>query len=236
MRSRAAVYLVIGALCVPPAAWGEGMGSPSGIVKKGKWVMGLGGGSSTKELSGSGEATTYGVAHYRGYGVTDWLTAYVKIGGAYVEIEDPSIITTTVATAHNFGGNILSGVQLKARLWQKPDWGVEWNGAVRYTDIRAKHREKNEIRWHHWQLATSFAKSMGKFTPYLGLSYSKLDVDYKIRQNGRLLASGSYREDQPVDLFFGTDYILGDAEDASVNVEGSLLNGGEVNVAVQYLF
>lgn len=239
MRSRAAVYLVVGALCVPAAARAEGLGSPSGVTKKGKWVMGVsGGGSSGREMSGSGEATTYGVGHYRGYGVTDWLTAYVKVGGAYVEIDDPTIVTSVAAPAasHNFGGNILSGVQLKARLWQRPEWGLEWDGALRYTDIRAKHRDKNEIRWHHWQLATSFAKSMGKFTPYVGLSLSKLDVDYKIRQNGALLASGSYREDQPVDLFFGTDYILGSAEDASVNVEGSVLNGGEVNVAVQYLF
>lgn len=237
MRNRA-LYLVIGALCVPALVWGEGMGSPAGIVKKGKWVMGLsGGGVSGREFTGSAEATTYGIGHYRGYGLTDWLTFYAKIGGAYVEIDDPSIIKVNdVSTLNRFGTNILSSAQLKARFWQRPHWGLEWDGALRYTDIRAKHRDKNEVRWHQWQLATSVAKSMGKLTPYIGVSYAKLDVKYRVRQNGRLLKQGNYEEDQPVDLFFGTDYILGEAEDASLNVECSFLNGGEVNVAVQYLF
>lgn len=230
--------LVICLLGLPGSLWAEAVGSPASILKKGKWVMGLsGGGLFGREFKGDAQATLYQAGHYRGYGLTDWLSIYGKIGLAYLEVDDAAIVKVNdSSTINRFGINVLSSVQLKSRLWQHKTWGLEWDGSVRYTDVRARHKNKNEARWHDWQLATSVAKSMGRLTPYAGISYSIVDVTYRVRQNGQLLKQGTYDEDLPVDLFLGMDYALGSSEDVFVNVEGSFLNGGEVNVAVQYIF
>lgn len=218
--------------------WAEAVGSPAGILKKGRWVMGLGGGGLFgRDMKGDAKVTLSQGGHFRGYGLTDWLSIYGKLGLAFLEVDDASILKTLdPGTTNRFGLNVLSSVQLKARLWQNATQDLEWDGSVRYVDIRARHKGKNELRWHEWQLATSVAKGFGRFTPYAGVSYSIVDITYRVRENGKLLKQGTYDQDQPLDIFLGMDYAFGASEDVFVNVEVSFLNGGEVTAAVQYLF
>ena len=122
-----AVAIAVGMLCVPPVAWAEAVGSPAGVVKKGKWVMGAsGGGTVARQFDNTGEATVYQAGHYRGYGLTDWLSLYGKLGVAYLQIDDPAIIKPNDSNSNNqFGANALVSVQTKARFWQRADWGLE---------------------------------------------------------------------------------------------------------------
>ena len=215
----------------------EAVGSPAGILKKGQWLMGLDvGGLFGRGLKGDASAMIYQAGHFRGYGLTDRLTLYGKIGGAYLAVDDPSIKKTDGSTTHRFNAGIVVDVGLNGRLWQnaKKDW--EWDGSLHYLDIRAKHRNGDDGHWREGVLATSVAKSFGRLKPYVGAEYSMVHMSFKIRQNGALLQQGKYQAASRAGPFFGVDYTWGRAEDVTLNIESAYLDGFGLNVAVNYTF
>lgn len=216
----------------------EGVGSPASILKKGKWAMGLaGGGTGGRDLSGGAKAKLYHMEHYRGYGLTDRLSIYAKLGVAFLEVNDASIKkTNNPDTSNSFGTNVISGVQLKGKLFESQKHRWEWDGSLQYLDIRARHKNKNEIRWHEVQFATSVAKEFGRVKPYLGVRYALVNAAYRVRQNGILWKQGRYKEDTPVGVFLGTDYYLGESEDVVLNVETAYQDGFEALASLGYTF
>ncbi|MBI3011954.1 MAG: hypothetical protein HYY58_05655 [Candidatus Omnitrophica bacterium] len=238
VRIAGVCLLAAASLCHATSASAEAVGSPASILKKGKWTFGLGGSAlPARDLNGGATATMYQFGHFRGYGLTDRLSIYGKIGVAYLEVEDSSIKKRSSSSATNrFDANVLSSVQLKGRLFESRNKSWEWDGSLQYVDIRKRHRGKNDGRWHEWQFATSVAKSFNRLKPYLGLKYNTVSFHFKVRENNELLQQGTYEEDQPIGLFLGTDFYFGRYEDVIVNVEGSSLNGTEVSVAVAYTF
>lgn len=231
-------WLVAAALgAASPQGAAEPVGSPASILKKGKWVMGLAGSATPERALDGGDATIYALGHSRGYGLTDWLSVYGKIGGAYIEVDDPSIVRTTESsTSNSFGGNLLAGAQVKARLLASHRFNTEWDGSIQYVDMRARHKGKNEGRWHEWQFATSVAKAFGRVKPYLGAKLSLVKFAYKVRENGSLIAHGDYLQDSPVGAFVGTDVYLGPQEDVVLNLESSYLDGAELAISIAYTF
>lgn len=219
-------------------AFAEAVGSPASILKKGQWVMGGGGGGLLgRALSGDANATIYQAGHFRGYGLTDRLSLYGKLGAAYLEIDDPAVQTaTSPSSIHSFGAGLLVSVGAKGRLWRSASQKWEWDGSVQYVDVRARHRGDHDGHWREWVGATSVARSFGRIKPYLGLKYSIVDVDAKYRENGRPLKQVAYEAETTVGPFFGTDVYFGDQEDVIINVETSYVNGTEVGISVQYLF
>lgn len=236
------VIVQIAVLCcwvVPmPELGAEAVGSPASILKKGKWVMnGSGGAMLDRTLEGQAEATLWHLGHARGYGLTDWLSLYGKLGMARLEVDDPTIIKVNDPSSSNsFGSNIFASVQLKTRLWQHVPSGFEWDGSLQYIDVRARHKGKNEGRWHEWQFASSVAKPFGSLKPYIGAKVSLVNFRYRIRQNGILLTDGRYHEDSPIGVFVGSDLLLGSSEDVVLNVETAYQDGLETNMAIQYIF
>lgn len=236
--SRLLILVMACILCRPPELVAEPVGSPSSILKKGQWAMGLGGGAVLdRKMSGDAKALVYHGGHFRGYGLTDGLSLYGKLGLAYLEADDASIKkANSSSTTNSFGRNLLSSVQLKGRLWQNAKKTWEWDGSIQYVDIRARRKGKNEARWQEWQFATSVAKAIGRLKPYVGVKYSMVDMRFRVRENGSLLTQGTYDEDAPVGFFLGTDYYVGEQEDVIVNVETSYLDGAEVAVSIAYTF
>jgi len=240
-RQRRWGWGVIGVMMV---LWGscpvdaEPVGSPASILKKGKWFMGAGTSLLAKRnLKGNTEAAAYQGGHVRGYGLTDRLSLYGKLGLAHFEVDDGSIKKKNdLSTTNGFGLNVVSGVQIKSRFFESRSKRWEWDGSVQYLDMRARHKGKNEARWHEWQLATSVAASVHRLKPYVGVKYSVIDVFYRIREDGQQLAQGRYKEDQPVGLFLGTDWALGRYEDVILNVESAFVDGAEVAVTIAYTF
>ncbi len=223
-------------LAHPGSVCAESVGSPSGILKKGKWSFGLGGGSVVgRDFGGGVTAVMYQAGHFRGYGLTDWLSIYGKIGVAYLEVDDPSIKRRDGTTKHSLGGNVISGGQLKARFFENRRRDFEWDGSFQYVDIRGRHRDKNLGKWHEWLFATSLAKGFGRLKPYLGVKYSLTYLPYKIKEDNHLLGQGRYHVGA-VGPFFGTDFSFGRYEDVVLNIESSYLNGAEVDVALSYSF
>lgn len=237
-REQLVFAILLLALGQAPPLYAEAVGSPASILKKGKWAMGLGTGVIPKRnLKGNADALVYQFGHFRGYGLTDWLSVYGKIGLAYIAVDDPSIVKTGSPSATNrFGFNVLSSVQVKGKLFEHERTGLEWDGSVQYVDMRKRHKGGNEGRWHQYQFATSVAKSLGSLKPYAGVQYSLVDFTYRVRENGTLLRQDKYEEDSPVGCFFGTDWYFGRSEDVILNIETSYLDGAEVNVSIAYTF
>ncbi|GEM_PF-2809594 len=218
--------------------WAEAVGSPASVLKKGQWSMSASGGAlQGRSLSGQGKATVYQGGHARGYGLTDWLSLYGKLGLARITVDDPTILKTNDSSSSNsFGANLFAAVQLKSRLWQHVPSQFEWDGSLQYIDMRASHKGKNEARWHEWQFATSVAKPFGRVKPYLGAKLSFVNMYYRVRQQGVLLKDGNYHQDSPFGVFVGSDFSLGASEDVVLNVETSYQGGLETNLAIQYVF
>lgn len=217
-------------------AFAEAVGSPAGILKKGQWDMAAGGGALVgRGLNPGGEATMYQVGHFRGYGLTDWLSLYGKIGGAYLEVDDASVKHPD-GSVQSFGAGLLVGLQVKTRIWRHAKTGLQWDGSLQYVDVRLRHRTSNDGHWREWVLASSVAKAMGRITPYLGVKYSLIDLDARIRRNGALFLQRTYEDDVAVGPFFGTDVYFGPSEDVIVNVETSYVDGPEFTMAVKYFF
>jgi len=235
---RLSMVIVVFGLCPAHDLAAEAVGSPASILKKGQWAMGLGGGALLgRGLKGDAEATVYQGGHFRGYGLTDGLSLYGKIGGAYLEVDDASIKKTNDPSSTNsFGAAMLVNVQLKGRIWEHAKTGWEWDGSIHYVDIRARHRDDNDGRWHEWVFATSVAKAFGRVKPYVGIKLSIIDFDFKIRQNGSLLQQGDYKQDGLVGAFLGTDVSFGESEDVILNIETSYTDGAEITASIAYTF
>ena len=230
-RLASIVALITAGVCLYQAdGLAEPVGSPSGILRKGQWLLGLGSGGvfgrTVKATAGgtSTDESVYNIEHVRGYGLTDWLSLYGKIGWAYMAVSDAGV-------QNSFGSNLLLGGQVKARIWHHPRWNCEWDGSLQYLWIGAPHqRGRNQGLWQEYQLATSVAKSFGRFTPYIGAKASLANFSYKLRKNGKITTIGQYKPRSTVGPFVGADYVVG--EDLIVNIESAYINGSELTVTV----
>jgi hypothetical protein len=233
-----AAALLAGALCRAAEVSAEPVGSPASILKKGKWLFGLvTGGFPVRELDGGADTAMFQVAHTRGYGLTDWLSIYGKLGVAYLELDDPLVVKEGGSTTHRFGAHFISGGQVKVKFFESKRHRWEWDGSVQYTDVRRRHRgKKNEVRFHDWQFATGLAKSLGRFKPYAGVKYSIVDMTFRARQGGVLLKQGEHESEHSVGFFVGTDFSMGQYEDVVINVESGYVDGAEVVVSLAHNF
>ena len=189
------------------------------------------------KLNGQGKVSFYQLGHFRGYGLTDRLSFYAKIGGVYLQVDDPSIKKSgNSSSTSSFGGNVLLSGQLKAKLWESANTQWEWDGSLQVVEIRARHRGRNEIRWHEWDVATSVARSFGRVKPYVGVKASLVNALFHVRKNGEVLKQGRYKLDVPVGPFLGTDVYFGEHEDVVINVETSYVSGAEVGMSMSYTF
>lgn len=197
-------------------------------------MFGLGtGGVINRGAKGAGdpEEGLYRIEHFRGYGLTDWLSLYAKVGWAYLRVND----STSANGANDFGSNLLLGAQLKSRLWQNAKKNWEWNGSVQYLWVGAPHRRnKHQGEWQEWQVATTTARSFGRLKPYMGVKYSLVDFDFKLRKGDETIQRGTYKQEARVGPVLGTDYLVG--EDVIVNVESAYIDGAEVTAAIAHAF
>ena len=234
VRGRRRRFLIVNlvwslGLLIASVAYAEPSGSPSRILEKGQWGIGLGAGGLWKRAMKSGaKVSVYEGAHTRGYGLTDRVSLYGKIGGAYVGNDDPSIPTNF---SNGFGGNLVLGGQVHATLWKTAKKNWEWDASVGYQYIGAPHkRKRNQMNWNEWQLATSIARSLGRFKPYAGIKLSALSVCYQLRTD-KVTTHGRYQPKGIVGPLLGIDWSLGEEQDTVLNLEGSYIGGAEVDLA-----
>lgn len=238
-RVRWGLILAVSLCWAPGELRADGVGSPAGILKKGQWSFGADGGTllerDIEDGTNTGQATAIQVGHSRGYGLTDSLSAYVKIGAARLKVKDSSV-TISGSNEHSFGGALLISGQLRGRFWRQAERDVEWDGSVGLTHIRSRHDGKSQGDWNEWQFATSVAKGFGGFTPYAGLKLSFIDFDYTLRSDQEVVAAGTYAPDGVVGTFIGADFTMGPSENVVMNIEASYLDGAAVDLALTYTF
>jgi len=221
-------------LLVASAAYAEPSGSPSRILEKGQWGLGLGGSGLWKRaMKGGAKLSVYEGSHARGYGLTDRASLYGTIGGAYVGNDDPSIPTNV---SNGFGTNLVLGGQLNANLWKTAKSSWEWDGSVGYLYMGVPHkRNGNQVNWNEWQLATSIAKALGNFKPYAGIRLSVLHVDYQLRTD-KVTTHGRYQPKGIVGPLLGLDWSFGEEQPTVLTLEGSYIGGAEVDLALTKRF
>ena len=227
------VILAIVLFCsVVPCVLAEPVGSPASILKKKQWIFGLsGGGIFGRGMQGGSDINIYSIGHYRGYGLTDRISAYLKLGVGWMSAAD-----AISNLDQSMGANVMASAQLKTRLWQDKRQKWEWDGSLQYTYIHARHRDNNEGLWKEWQGSTTVARTMGRFTPYLGMKVSLADLQYTYRKGGRITQQGKYKGENYVGPIFGTDIRIGQGEQVTFNVETAYVNGPELDLAVAYTF
>ncbi len=234
------IACLLSAVGAAPRLHAETVGSPASILKKGQWVFGLSGGSvAERKLVGGGSPSLkllmHRLVHFRGYGLTNWLSVYGKVGAAYMEAKIPQ---EPILTKENgrFDLNRLFGGQVKIKMWHNQKRDLEWDGSLQYLDVRARHKNDDEGQWQELQLATSVAKGFGRVKPYLGVKLSLVDLDFILRNNGQTIRQASARSDSTVGPFFGMDVYFGQFEDVVLNVEVASVDGAEVDLSMQYSF
>ena len=233
MNATLRIVCLVCCLCQPAAGEAASVGSPAGSLRKGQWAMGLKASGASRDVAKSGlgaAADVIEASHFRGYGVTDWLSAYVGIGGAHLRVKDDT-------ASNSFGANLAVDGQLKSRLWEHERYGLGWDASAQYLYRGAPHRKGgNQSHWSEWQLASSVAKSFGRLKPYVGVKLSLVNVKFKVRKDSRITQQGTYKGDGIVSPFFGLDLYLGDAESLIVNAEGSFVGGEEASLSLAYRF
>ena len=230
--NRWVVFLLCG-LSHVSASDAASVGSPAGVLRKGQWAMGLKAGGASRDVTKSdlqAKAELVEGGHFRGYGLTDWLSLYAGVGAAHLRVKESPV-------TDSFGTNVALNGQVKSRLWESKRFGVEWDASAQYLYIGAPHREgSNQPHWSEWQLASSVAKSIGPLKPYVGVKLSFLNFKFKVRKDNRITQQGTYKADGAMSPFFGFDFYAGQTESLIINVEGSFVNGEEVSVGVAYRF
>ena len=225
-------------MCATPVR-GESVGSPSGILEKGQWLFGLDADGWNRDLRLSGSDTqkvsVLSSSHFRGYGLTEWLTLYAKVGVAFLRAKDPGIANPDAKAS--FGGNLVLGTGMKARLWHnaRRDW--EWDATTQYLWLGAPHkRHNNQGFWQEWQLATTIAKSFGRWKPYAGVKPSLVRMRFTRRVGSTFIKSGTYHQNNFLGPVIGTDIYFGKDRKTVLNLETSYLDGPEISLALSVLF
>ena len=221
-------------LLVASATYAEPSGSPSRILEKGQWGMGIGGGGLWKRvMKGGAKVSVYEGSTTRGFGLMDRVSLYGKIGGAYVGNDDPSIPTNV---SNSFGTNLVLGGQMNANLWKTAKRSWEWDGSVGYLYMGAPHKRKgNQVNWSEWQFSTSIAKSLGNFKPYAGVKLSLPSISYQLRTD-KVTTHGRYQPKSIVGPLLGIDWSFGEDQTTVLNLEGSYIGGAEVNLTLTKKF
>jgi len=227
------VALLLGCLLQASTSDAASVGSPAGVLRKGQWAMGLKAGGALRDVTKSdlhAKAELVEGGHFRGYGLTDWLSLYAGVGAAYLGVKNSPV-------TDSFGANVALNGQVKSRLWESKRFGVEWDASAQHLFIGAPHRKgNNQAQWTEWQLASSVAKSIGPFKPYVGAKLSFVNMKFKVRKDNRITQQGTYKADGMMSPFFGLDWYVGEAENLIINVEGSFVNDEEVTLGVAYRF
>lgn len=227
------VILLITIFCsVAPHVFAEPVGSPASILKKKQWVFGLSGsGLFGRGMQGDNDVHIYSFGHYRGYGITDRVSAYLKLGAGWMSVAD-----AISGQDQSLGTNIMASGQVKTRLWQDKREKWQWDGSLQYVYIHARHKDDNQGRWTEWQGSTTVGRNIGRFTPYLGMKVSMANLKYLYRTGSRITRQGKFKSENYVGPIFGTDIRLGQGEVVTFNIETAYVNGPELDLAVAYTF
>ncbi len=220
----------------------ESFGTLSTTLKKGQWMLNLeGSGTINRDLKYEGgkvKSQSWGAYHARGYGLTDRINVFAKIGYQDLNKIDPNPFTNETA---NLKGGVSFGISLKGLILKEPENPLEVaiGGSFLYTTAYFDNGPKRD--WREWQLGIYTSKQFfSRFGPYIGIKYADLDSRLKFEQKedeGQV--EGGFidvNSDKKIGIFVGANVYLNKDKDVYLNCEINFVSSLEFGAGIYYKF
>lgn len=220
-------------------ACADSFGTMTTTLEKGQWMMSIEGyGAIDRDLEyadGKVDSNYWGIYHGRGYGLTDKISIFAKIGYYDLNEVDPNPFKNI---AEDLKGGMAGGIYLKGALLKEPENFFELGvgGSLFYCSAHSDNGPKYD--WREWQIGGYAQKKFGKFVPYAGIKYADLDSTLKFKQKEEDASAGSIdvESDDKIGLFAGTNFYLNQDEDVYLNCEVNLISSLEIGAGLYYKF
>jgi hypothetical protein len=220
--------------------WADSFGTLSSTLKKGQWMMSLEGyGALDRDLKYSGgtvDAIYWGIYHGRGYGLTDRISIFGKVGYHDLDV-DPNPFKNK---EESLKGGMAGGLYLKGVIFKDPESLFEVGVGGGYLYCSAHHDNGPKYDWREWQIGGYASKEFGRFTPYVGLKYSDLDSKLKFKEKpGEGDVRGGSIEvesDDKIGAFVGVNVFLSQDKDVYLNCEVNFISSLEIGAGLYYKF
>jgi hypothetical protein len=161
------------------------------------------------------------------YGVFDWLSIDLKSGGG--DIRQHPIGSDEVDYPYNFAGGYGFRIKLYERKNIKALFGFQ-HISVHPKSINLA-TGKNSGILDDWQVSLLASCGFRKFTPYLGMRWSRVDYIHKIREDRKRRMSDLTKD---IGLIFGLDLPV--TEKIWLNLEGNAFDSEAFSCSVNFKF
>lgn len=228
-------------ICFYCQASADSFGTLTTTLKKGQWMMSVEGynayGIAKRDLeysNGTTEGNYWGVFHGRGYGLTDRINIFGKIGCHTLKV-DPNPFKKE---EESLKGGMTGGLYLKGALLKEPQSWCELGLGGGFLYCSAHHDNGPKYDWREWQIGSYVSKEFGRFSPYCGLKYSDLNSTIKFKQKEEDLSSGSIKveSNDKVGAFCGANIYLNKDKDVYLNCEVNFISSLEIGTGLYYKF
>ena len=226
--------------------YAESFGTLATTLKKGQWMLNLeGSGTINRDLKYEGgkvKSQSWGAYHARGYGLTDRINVFAKIGYQDLNKIDPNpFITYQDDQVDNLKGGVSFGVSLKGLILKEPENPLEVaiGGSFLYTTANFSNGPKRD--WREWQLGTYVSKQFfDRFGPYVGIKYADLNSTLKFKQKEdmgqEVGGSMNVSSDKKIGIFVGANVYLNKDKDVYLNCEINFVSSLEFGAGIYYKF
>lgn len=231
------ISLVVIFVCCQ-AVFADSFGTLSTTLKKGQWMMSVEGYSAVnrdlKYSDGSVESTYWGIYHGRGYGLTDRINVFAKVGYHDLRI-NPNPFKNE---EESLKGGMAGGFYLKGIILKEPENLFELGIGGGFLYCMAHQNNGPKYDWREWQIGTYAGKKFGRFAPYCGIKYADADASLKFKQKEEDLLAGSINveSDNKIGVFAGTNVYLNEDEDVYLNCEVNFISSIEIGAGLYYKF
>jgi hypothetical protein len=159
------------------------------------------------------------------YGVYDWLSIDLKGGGG--DIKQHPADRSEIDYSMNFAG----GYGLRLKLYEDDERKIVFG--FQHISVHPKSRRLEDGRHKaildDWQVSLLASQRFGKFTPYLGTRWSRLDYIHRLGDVRKRVMSDLT---ESIGVIFGFDFSPGDQ--IWFNLEGSLLDSKAFAFSVNF--
>jgi len=160
-------------------------------------------------------------------GLCDWLSIDLK--GGIGNIKQRPVASAEIDYASGFSG----GYGLRLRCLSRKDTRIAFGfqHISVHPDERAIGNVKHEAILDDWQVSLLLSQDIARFSPYIGVKWSRLDYIHKVDGNRKRWMSDLTKS---IGAVWGADFSL--TEKIWVNVEAQAFDGEAASLSLNYKF
>jgi len=163
------------------------------------------------------------------YGVTDWFSLDLKVGGG--NIKQHPVGSDEIDYPTDFAG----GYGFRVKFFENDDHQMKAVFGFQHISVHPGKVQlenvKNKAVLDDWQWSLLFSKGFGRVNPYLGLKWSRLDYIHWVVENRKRKMSDLTKS---VGAIFGCDISITDT--IWLNVEGHAVDEEAASLAIMFRF